>query len=389
MIGLILSPLYLLICYFIYKKLISWMRLCNKIFNTKLATNIVIVIYTFLVLSLFISSFLPSNIIGKTVKLIGNYWSGIFLYSTLIILLFEIIRLLFRHNKFVKSKKAFKLAGFICIILVLSINILGHINSRNTKVVNYNVTINKTTDLSSLKIVMLSDIHLGYNTSIKQIGDVVNKINSNNPDLVIIAGDIFDNNYDAISNPDKIVELFKSINSKYGVYAVYGNHDVTEKILGGFTFHTKKLATADYRMDKMISDSNIKLLKDEGVLIDNQFYLFGRLDYEKSGTTKSRLTPSQITANMDKSKPIILIDHEPRQLNEISLSGVDLDLSGHTHHGQVFPFNLTTNLIWKNAYGLKKFNDMYSIVTSGVGVFGPNIRVGTNSEIVTINVTFE
>src|SRR5574344_961334 len=387
MIAILLSPLYLLLNYYIYRWLIKWLRACHKVFDSKLLTTIVLIIYSFFTFSILFGFFLPNNSFGKLIKVIDNYWLGVLLYGSLIIILFDLLRLILKNKfKILKSKKVFVIVGFISIIFVISITIYGNINSKNTVVTNYNIDIDKTSP--NLKIALISDLHLGYNTSIKQIEDVVNIINSNNPDIVIIAGDIFDNNYDAINSPDKIVSLFKSIKSKYGVYAVYGNHDINERILAGFTFKNKESVTSDKRMDQMLVDSNITLLKDDRLLIDNSFYLIGRLDYEKLGIATSRLTPMEMTSFMDKSKPIIVIDHEPRELDELSSSGVDIDLSGHTHNGQVFPFTLLTNLLWPNGYGLKKYNNMYSIVSSGVGVFGPNMRVGTNSEVVIINVNF-
>ena len=96
-----------------------------------------------------------------------------------------------------------------------------------------------------------------------------------------------------------------------------------------------------------------------------------------------------LTASMDSAKPIIVIDHEPKELQELSDAGVDLDLSGHTHDGQMFPGNLTIKLMWENACGYLKKGNMHSIVTSGVGVFGPKMRVGTKNEVCNITVTFD
>ena len=91
---------------------------------------------------------------------------------------------------------------------------------------------------------------------------------------------------------------------------------------------------------------------------------------------------------MDKKKPIIVIDHQPKELDELSKNGIDLDLSGHTHDGQIFPLNLLVKIAYKNSYGLKKIGNMTSVVTSGVGLYGPNIRVLTKAEITSIKVNF-
>ena len=113
----------------------------------------------------------------------------------------------------------------------------------------------------------------------------------------------------------------------------------------------------------------------------------GRLDYEKTGEIGlERKTVHDLTENLDKTKPIIEIDHEPNEFDEKNNAGVDLDLGGHTHNGQLFPGNITIKLAWKNPWGIIKVGNMTNVTTSGVGVWGPNMRVGTNCEVAIINV---
>ena len=222
------------------------------------------------------------------------------------------------------------------------------------------------------------------------MNNMVEKINALSPDLVVIAGDIFDNEYDALDDPAKLAATLRTIQSTYGVYACYGNHDIQEKILAGFTFHQDEAKASDPRMDVFLADANIHLLQDEGVLIDDSFYLYGRADYERPGRgIQQRQSPAELTQDMDQSKPILVLDHEPRELQELANAGVDLDLCGHTHDGQMFPGNLTIHLFWENPCGYLQKGRMHNIVTSGLGVFGPNMRVGTKSEICCIDVRFD
>lgn len=226
-------------------------------------------------------------------------------------------------------------------------------------------------------------------TNLGNMKQMVEQINAQRPDVVVIAGDIFDNEYEALDDPEKLQEILSSIDSTYGVYACYGNHDIDEKILAGFTFEQKGKKQSDIRMDKFLKKCNIKLLRDEAVLIEDAFYLYGRPDYERPGRgIEKRKTPEEITEELDKSKPILVLDHEPRELQELAEAGVDLDLCGHTHDGQMFPGNLITSLSWENSCGYLKKGEMHNIVTSGVGVFGPNMRVGTKSEICGVEVRF-
>ena len=242
---------------------------------------------------------------------------------------------------------------------------------------------------ADLKIVLVSDLHLGYNIGLRQMEKMVAKINAEKADLVVIAGDIFDNEWEAVQEPARMAELLRGIRSKYGVYACYGNHDIEEPILAGFTFRQRAPKASSPQMDAFLSDAGIQLLRDEGVLIAGSFYLYGRADAQRPGAGISeRKSPQEITQDMDKTRPIIVIDHQPRELAALAAAGVDIDLCGHTHDGQMFPGNLVVRPFWENFYGHLQKGSMHNIVTSGVGLFGPNMRVGTKAEICPITVHF-
>ena len=241
----------------------------------------------------------------------------------------------------------------------------------------------------SIKVVLAADLHLGYSIGYRQAEKIAEKINEAEPDLVCLAGDIFDNHYGALDDPEKIREALSGIRSKYGVYACYGNHDYEEQILAGFTFDSEEHVYIGDKMRQLLDDAGIRTLEDETVLIDDSFYLSGRKDYssrKKSGNI--RMSPEELLSGLDHDKPIIVMDHQPKELQELSDAGADLDLCGHTHDGQMFPGNIVTSLIWENSCGYLKKGDMHNIVTSGAGIFGPYMRVGTKSEIVEISVNF-
>ena len=397
MIAIFLSPIYILINFYIARWLLSWMQACSKHFNKRKIRILVITIYTFFASALLIGFLLPISPIERIMKLIGNYWLGVLLYVILTVLIADGIRLIIKKNKklpkeYTYSKRTFVIVGTICITIISILSIWGAINARIIHTTEYNVTINKKTEkIKKLKIALVADLHMGYNIGTPHIKNMVKKINEQNPDLVVIAGDIFDNEYEALDNPKAIVKTLKKIKSKYGVYATYGNHDIKEKILAGFTFSKKgQKKESDIRMDQLLNDANITLLRDESVLIDDSFYLYGRPDYRRPGRGITvRKTPKEITNDLDKEKPIIVVDHEPSELQELREAGVDMDLCGHTHDGQLFPANLTSKLMWENSYGYLKKGNMHNIVTSGVGLFGPNMRVGTIAEVAIINVNFK
>jgi len=202
--------------------------------------------------------------------------------------------------------------------------------------------------------------------------------------------DIFDSDMDAVREPEKIIQALKGLHCQYGIYGVCGNHDVEEKIIAGFSASPKKDAFRDPRMTSFLAAAGITILDDQIVSLDGgNFYLAGRKDGIKAGDgTKNRKSIPQLLSGIDEKAPLIVIEHEPNELAALAQRGADLVLSGHTHGGQMFPITLVTGLFWQNPYGMIEQNGMTSIVTSGVGTYGPPIRVGTNSEVVEITWTY-
>ncbi len=233
-------------------------------------------------------------------------------------------------------------------------------------------------------------MHLGHTIGIKYMKKMTDMINEQKPDLVCFAGDIFDNDFESVNDAEEIKAEFKRIDSTYGVYGCWGNHDVKERLISGFSVTPSNEAIRDKRFESFMADSDVRMLEDEVVLIADKFNLIGRLDYEKAGDgTNNRKSIEELTQKCDSSKPILLLDHEPRQLKRNSKNGVNLMLSGHTHGGQFFPLNIGSFFTWENDTGLKKEENMYCVVTSGVGLHGPAIRIGTRADITVIDLKFK
>ena len=393
MIAITLAPVYILVNYYVVRWLIKWVECCSEISKKRLVRYLIVGIYIFFASSFIVGFFLPF----RSIKIVGNYWLGVVQYILLFVIWFDLIRIILLkwkliNEKIIHARKTFILVGILCFLVVGAFSTYGVIHAKKIVVNSYQVQIDKKVDkFSNLKVALVSDLHFGYNSSLSHVKKMVKLINESDPDVVVIAGDIFDNSYEAIYEPDKIIQEIKKIKTKYGVYAVYGNHDIDEKILAGFTFSWKKNKNLnDPRMTSFLEKANVKLLRDESLLIDDSFYLVGRIDYHKYGMeVEKRKTIEELVSSFDKSKPIILIDHEPYELEKIAKVGVDLDLSGHTHNGQMFPSNVFIKFIWKNPHGLLKVDNMYSAVTSGVGVYGPNMRVGTTAEVMVLDLSFK
>lgn len=394
MIFLFLLPFYLGVSSYMMFRFFYWMKHCNHRFNWLRFKVPFAVVYLFMALSPVIAFLLPKSAVAIVIRRISTYWIGIMLYSLLYVVLFDLLRLIAKHTKLKNtllfSRGSVISIGSVVVACAVVTCLYGIFNARNIKVNEYSVTVNKSCGSDKhLKAVLVADLHMGYAIGVDHITNMVEKINAQDPDIVIIAGDIFDNSYDGMDDPEGIKAQLKSIKSKYGVYAVYGNHDIDEKILMGFTFDWGGKQLHSEKMTNFMKECNIKLINDESVLINDEFYLVGRRDTDKPGTEDgTRAEISELTKDLDKTKPIFVLSHEPDELQKTADAGADIDFSGHTHDGQLFPGNLTIGLFWENPCGMIKKDNMYSIVTSGVGVYGTFMRVGTDAEICAVDIDF-
>lgn len=394
MIFLFLLPFYLGVSSYMMFRFFYWMKHCNHRFNWLRFKVPFAVVYLFMALSPVIAFLLPKSAVAIVIRRISTYWIGIMLYSLLYVVLFDLLRLIAKHTKLKNtllfSRGSVISIGSVVVACAVATCLYGIFNARNIKVNEYSVTVNKSCGSDKhLKAVLVADLHMGYAIGVDHITNMVEKINQQDADIVIIAGDIFDNSYDGMDDPEGIKAQLKSIKSKYGVYAVYGNHDIDEKILMGFTFDWGGKQLNSEKMTNFMKECNIKLINDEPVLINDEFYLVGRRDTDKPGTEDgTRAEISELTKDLDKTKPIFVLSHEPDELQKTADAGADIDFSGHTHDGQLFPGNLTIGLFWENPCGMIKKDNMYSIVTSGVGVYGTFMRVGTDAEICSVDIDF-
>ena len=229
-------------------------------------------------------------------------------------------------------------------------------------------------DGSDMNIVMISDVHLGAVGSESRLEEIVNEINNLKPDIVSIAGDLFDTDFRAIRNTEKAAETLQKIDATYGTYACLGIHDAGSTAEDMLTF---------------LEESNITALTDEYVIIDERLVLIGRLDASPIGTYgyAERKALSSFYQCEDETLPVIVLDHNPIEVDSYA-DEADLILSGHTHRGQLFPAEILTNLMFTVDYGYyqKNENSPHVIVTSGIGYWGIPMRVGTDSEIVSIKI---
>jgi uncharacterized protein len=322
-----------------------------------------------------LESYIPS-VLSDLLIWIGSFWLGAMIYFLIAVVCLDLLRLtnhfLPFYPAFIKqnySQAKYILAAFIfgCVgILMLA----GHISSVLPKVKTLNISVaKKSPGLQSLNIVMVSDIHLGKIVGRFRFDQIVHTINQLKPDLVLLPGDLVDEDLAPVIKQN-LGEALKAIRSRFGAFAVTGNHEY----FGGVN-----------EASAYITAHGISMLRDETVKIDNAFFLVGREDR----FNRNRKTLKELMASVDRSCPIILMDHQPFKLEEAAQEGVDLQVSGHTHNGQLWPLNYIVRAIYEVPWGYKKIGDTHYYISNGVGTWGPPIRTSGRPEIVQIHLNFE
>lgn len=310
----------------------------------------------------------------------GAFWFAGMLYFVMAIFATDLIRwsnhfFHFLPAKWMDSYGQLKLITTYTIsIVVVLVIVIGHINAWTPKIVKKTIVIDKDGgDLKTLKIVAASDIHLGSIIGPRKTGKLVNTINSLHPDIILFAGDIVDEDVKPVIEQNLGSNLLK-LKAPMGVYAVTGNHEY----IGGAEAAVKYL-----------EEHGIQILRDTSILIKNSFYLTGREDKDKTSFTHiKRKDVKELTDSLDKTKPIILLDHQPFHLENAEQAGADLQLSGHTHHGQLWPLGYITSKIFEVSRGYKKKGNTHFYVSTGFGTWGPPVRLGNRPEILEFTLIF-
>jgi len=257
----------------------------------------------------------------------------------------------------------------ISLIAIAIVMFIGNYRFNHPKTVKLDLQTDKPQQHKELKIVAVSDIHLGFSINKKNLQRYVAMINAEKPDIVLMAGDVSDRSIKPIIRQN-MQEEFQQIKTSLGVFAINGNHEHYTETKG---------ATAEY-----LSQSGIHILIDSTHLIDNSFYLIGRDD--RSNVQRKSL--AELVKNLNPDLPKILLDHQPFHLEEAQQNGIDLQISGHTHEGQFFPGNLFVKNMFEIQYGYRKMGSTHYYVSSGLGIWGPQYRIGTQSEMVVIRLHY-
>ncbi|HLN20039.1 MAG TPA: metallophosphoesterase [Bacteroidales bacterium] len=318
-----------------------------------------------------------SSIITDIFNIIGGFWLAFMLYGFIFFILSDVIFLLLRLTGILKPDMIllYKRTAFIITVSASAVLIIGgFINAVIPVVKEYNIKIDKPAgEVKSLRIAAVSDIHLGSiirKRSIKKLSGILLKLK---PDLVLLLGDIVDGEIGPVMRGD-LLQYFSCPKCDYGMLAISGNHE----FIGGAS-----------RTIPYIESKGIRMLKDEILVLDGGIQLIGRKDRDSERFYGSkRMSLASLLEKADITKPMILLDHQPFEYDEAVKHGIDLELSGHTHNGQMWPLNHLTEMIYELSYGYLRKGNTQFIVSSGYGLWGPRVRSGSHSEVLLINITF-
>lgn len=290
-------------------------------------------------------------------------------------LLLEIVHFIIKKKKKDKIPKVWFLlyrSGVLSVIVVAAVFTYGYINMQTIQEKDYKITSEKLDE--NMRFAAISDLHLGTNMNADKLSGYLNEISDKEVAALFLVGDIFDENT-AEDEMEKAAELFAQVKSTYGTYYVLGNHDPNNYV-------TEKQYTME-EMCQTLSEAGVRVLQDDVVVLSG-LNIIGR----KDASLASRQETKDLTEQVDLSQFTVLLDHQPLGLQDNADAGVDLEISGHTHAGQIWPTGKLMELMGVSEmnYGYKMIANMNMIVTSGIGGWGYAIRTGGHCEYVIIDV---
>ena len=330
-----------------------------------------IVLFLMFFVGMILGNYFPLPV-AKAITFLGNTFLVVMIYLTFSFLITDTVLIFNKIFHFIKfDVHTFRFWAMMISSMVIFVALcVGNYTFNHPQVVKLNVTAEKSSQNKEIKIAAISDVHLGISIDKNRLKKYVELINAQQPDLVIIGGDLVDRSIIPLER-QKMHEDLLQIKAPMGVFATLGNHEYYGEGMD--------------RVEDFYKKSGITLLKDSAAFVQNQFYIAGRED-DRMNPSRKRL--DDILKNVDHLKPIILLDHQPLFLSDAEKNNVDFQFSGHTHKGQFFPGNLFVKRMFELGYGyMKKGNTAY-YVSSGLGLWGPQYRIGSQSELVVIDFKY-
>lgn len=309
----------------------------------------------------------------------GAFYLGLMFYLFLCLILLDLVRLFLSFGRRLffpaipglgPGSPSFRLGFLAALGLSIFIISIGYLNSRHPRWRQLNVYISKPVPADKpIRIVVASDLHLGSIVGLSRLRNIVEMINSVEPDLVLLPGDMMD---EAVTDRQARAAgaVFRELKARLGIIATPGNHET-------YSRHENKL--------EEITRGHIRVLQDEVVVLDG-LAVVGRRDRAVEGFGLQRVPLENLLESVDRNLPILLLDHQPFHLEEAEKAGVDLQVSGHTHAGQLFPLNLINRRIYEKNWGYHRRGKTHYYISAGVGTWGPPVQTAARPEIILITL---
>jgi len=285
-----------------------------------------------------------SNFFYDIVLWVGSFWFAILLYSLLFLIVVDLYRL-------VRWVVRWASQGGIALPIIPATYLFAA----------WVVIV-----AGVLKVMYFSDVHATPVNNGRIFDKLIRISQEAKPDIILMGGDVVDDKSNQL-NRIGIDKKFGQLYAPLGMYTCPGNHEYINGKEDTFSFLTK---------------NNVHVLSDSVVAIRDIVQIIGRDDNRK------RKPLSELRAKANNALPIILLDHQPFHLEQAEQQGIDLQLSGHTHHGQMFPFNFITKMVYEVSWGYKEKGNTKYYISSGAGTWGPPIRIGSDSEVILFTITF-
>lgn len=342
------------ICGNLYIFIRAWQTLSSLSIGWKLLFLLVYWLVAFaLVISLFFRHVEIPEFLSQGMFSIGSTWLVFTLYMVIFLLATDLARL------FLPGLKPF--GFYIALGITTSLLVYGYFKYKNPDVNHLNITLEKPIAGKPMKVVAISDVHLGNGTRKSQLQKFVRMINAQEPDLIVIGGDLIDNSLIPVCQ-QKMHEELSMLKAPMGIFMVLGNHEY----ISGME-----------ECERFLKDTPIRLLRDTIVTLPNGLQLIGRDD-----RSNRRRTPiAELMKQADTGKPTFLLDHQPYELAKKDSLGIDIQFSGHTHRGQVWPMSLFVDNMYEQTHGYRQWSHSHVYVSSGLSLWGPPFRIGTDSEM--------
>ena len=311
---------------------------------------------------------------GGLLYRIGTAWMIGFLYFIILFVAIDLVKLSNNIFHFMDKEALYSLThhNYLSLLAVvgsvLLLLFLGNIKYHNKRRVHFDIETSKLSPHQKpIRVVGISDLHLGYTIGPDELQEWVQIINAEKPDIVVIGGDLIDNNVELVKQMG-LDKILRKIKAPMGVFACLGNHEYIAGKKESIVFHEK---------------SNIKVLQDTTFMVADNFVLIGRDDVHNP----NRKALSTIVNGVDNGSFKLLLDHQPSNLEEAENQKIDLQFSGHTHNGQIYPITLVVEAMFENPHGMIEKGLTQIYVSSGLGIWGGKFRLGTQSEYVVFDIT--